>query len=116
MGLTAAGMVARPIAAFAAIDPDLVVYNAKVYTIDSASPRAEAFAVAASRFVAIGSSADIRALAGKRTRTFDAKGMTISLASSIRTITPAARRSSTKCSLAIPSRSSSSPSRASSTN
>lgn len=77
MGLSAAGMLARPIAAFAAIDPDLVVYNAKVYTIDSALPRAEAFAIAGSRFIAVGTTADIRSLAGKRTRTFDAKGMTI---------------------------------------
>jgi predicted amidohydrolase YtcJ len=77
MGLAAAGMVARPIAAFAAVDPDLVVYNAKVYTIDNSLPRAEGFAIAGSRFVAIGSSADMRALIGKRTRTFDAKGMTI---------------------------------------
>jgi len=77
MGLTAAGVLARPLYALAAIDPDLVVYNAKVYTIDSGQPRAEAFAIANSRFVAIGTSADMRALIGKRTRTFDARGMTI---------------------------------------
>jgi predicted amidohydrolase YtcJ len=77
MGLTAAGLIARPISAFSAIDPDLVVYNAKVYTVDSARPRAEAFAIAGSRFIAVGSVTDMRALAGKRTRTFDARGMTI---------------------------------------
>ena len=73
----AAGLLARPLSAFAAIDPDLIVLNAKVYTIDSAPPRVEAFAIAGSRFAALGTSADVRALAGKRTRTFDAKGMTI---------------------------------------
>ena len=80
MGLAAAGtagMLARPLEAFAALDPDLVVYNAKVYTIDSARPRAEAFAIAGGRFAAVGSSADMRALVGKRTQTFDARGMTI---------------------------------------
>jgi len=73
----AAGLLARPLSAFAAIDPDLIVLNAKVYTIDGALPRVEAFAIAGSRFAALGSSADVRALAGKRTRTFDATGMTI---------------------------------------
>ncbi len=80
MGLaaaSAAGLVARPLSALATIDPDFVVYNAKIYTIDAAAPRAEAFAIAGSRFAAVGSNADIRALIGKRTRTLDAKGMTI---------------------------------------
>jgi predicted amidohydrolase YtcJ len=77
MGLAAAGMIARPFRALAAIDPDLVVFNAKVYTIDSGFPRAEGFAISGSRFVAVGSSADMRALAGKRTQSFDARGMTI---------------------------------------
>src|SRR4029078_5413821 len=52
-------------------------FNAKVYTIDVALPRCDAFACAGSRFSAVGTSADMRALAGKRTRTFDATGMTI---------------------------------------
>jgi len=73
----AAGLLARPLSAFAAIDPDLIVLNAKVHTIDSELPRVEAFAIAGSRFAALGTSADVRALAGKRTRTFDATGMTI---------------------------------------
>ena len=76
-GAGAAGLLAGTLDALAAVDPDLVVYNAKVFTIDSALPRAGGFAIAGSRFVAIGSSADMRALASKRTQTFDAKGMTI---------------------------------------
>ena len=58
-------------------DPDLVVINAKVYTVDARAPRAEAFAVTGGRFSAVGTTADIRALAGKSTQTFDAKGMTV---------------------------------------
>jgi predicted amidohydrolase YtcJ len=57
--------------------PDLIVINAKVYTMDARAPRAEAFAVSAGRFVAVGSTSDIKNLAGKNTQTFDAKGMTV---------------------------------------
>ena len=60
-----------------AIDPDLIVVNARVYTVDGLMPRAEAFAVNAGRFVAVGSSSEMRSLAGKRTQTIDAKGMTV---------------------------------------
>ena len=58
-------------------DADLVVFNAKVYTVDPALPRAEAFAIKGGRFVAVGKSADIKALIGKRSQTFDAKQMTV---------------------------------------
>ncbi|HQZ40614.1 MAG TPA: amidohydrolase [Vicinamibacterales bacterium] len=58
-------------------DPDLIVINAKVYTMDTQAPRAEAFAVTAGRFTAVGATGDIRGLAGQRTEVFDAKGMTV---------------------------------------
>ncbi len=58
-------------------DPDLIVINAKVYTVDSNALRAEAFAVTADKFSAVGSTADIRSLAGANTQVFDAQGMTI---------------------------------------
>jgi predicted amidohydrolase YtcJ len=58
-------------------DPDTIVVNAKVYTMDPQVPRAEAFAIVNGRFVAVGSTADIKGLAGSRTQTFDAKGMTV---------------------------------------
>ncbi len=58
-------------------DADLVVLNAKVYTMDPSAPRAGAFAVSGGRFTAIGSTADIRGLIGKKTQTFDAKQMTV---------------------------------------
>jgi predicted amidohydrolase YtcJ len=80
MGLTAAGvagvlaprwLIASP------AEPDLIVFNARVFTMDPVMPRVEAFAVKDSRFVALGTSADIKALAGKRTQSFDAKQMAI---------------------------------------
>lgn len=58
-------------------DAELVVFNAKVYTVDSRAPKAEAFAVKAGRFVAVGSNKDVKALIGKSTQTLDAKQMTI---------------------------------------
>lgn len=59
------------------IDPDLVVLNATVYTVDPRMPKAQAFAVKAGRFVAVGSSAEMAALAGKATQRLDARGRTI---------------------------------------
>jgi predicted amidohydrolase YtcJ len=79
-GLAAApwpGAAAAATAAFEPQDADLVVFNAKVYTVDAAAPRAEAFAVKAGRFVALGSTAEMKALAGKSTQLVDARQMTI---------------------------------------
>lgn len=57
--------------------PDYVVLNARVLTIDNNMPRAEAFAVKGDRFVAVGTTSDIRNLASSRTEIIDAEGMTI---------------------------------------
>jgi predicted amidohydrolase YtcJ len=57
--------------------PDLVVVNAKIYTVDARLPRAEAFAIKGGRFQAVGSNADIRNLARRSTPVFDAQQMTI---------------------------------------
>ncbi len=62
---------------FTTRDPDLVVFNAKVYTVDAGMPKAEAFAVKGGRFVAVGMSADIKGLIGNKTQTYDAKQMTV---------------------------------------
>src|ERR1700734_297421 len=56
---------------------DLVVFNAKVYTVDSRMPKAEAFAVKGGRFSYLGSAAQAKAFMGRGTQTFDAKQMTI---------------------------------------
>src|SRR5690348_9825348 len=75
--LTATAAAQGQQAAIKPQDADLVVFNAKVYTADSRIPKAEAFAVKAGRFVAIGSTAEIKSLASKVTQTFDAGRMTI---------------------------------------
>src|SRR5579863_8386571 len=78
-GVSAAGLLGASAwtRAWAAETPDLIVTNAKIYTVDNAMPRAEAFAVRDGKFVAVGKSDEIRGLAGKGTQSFDAKGMTI---------------------------------------
>jgi predicted amidohydrolase YtcJ len=53
---------------------DLVIVNAKVRTMDSAKPNAEAVAVMGNKILAVGTNAEIRALAGTKTKTIDAKG------------------------------------------
>ena len=58
-------------------DAELVVLNAKVYTMDNRTPRAEAFAVKTGRFVAVGRTADVKGLIAKGTQTIDAGQMTI---------------------------------------
>jgi predicted amidohydrolase YtcJ len=58
-------------------DPDLVVFNANVYTVEPRMPRAEAFAVKGGRFAAVGTTAEIKGLAGSGTERFDAGRMTI---------------------------------------
>jgi predicted amidohydrolase YtcJ len=73
----AAAQPAPATAPTAGASPDLLLINAKVYTIDPRMPRAEAFAVSGGRFVAVGSTSDIKNLAGKNTQTFDATGMTV---------------------------------------
>lgn len=61
--------IAAPAAA-----PDRVYVNAKVWTGDAAHPAAEAFAVQGDRLVAVGSAADVRALAGPATQVVDLGG------------------------------------------
>ena len=56
---------------------DLVVFNARVYTVDARMPKAEAFAIKAGHFVAAGTTEDIKALVRKGTQTIDAKQMTV---------------------------------------
>jgi predicted amidohydrolase YtcJ len=56
---------------------ELAVVNAVVHTVDDDRPQAEAFLVRYGRFVAVGSDADIRSLATKKTEIIDAQGMTV---------------------------------------
>jgi predicted amidohydrolase YtcJ len=77
LGLTSGAVAAAWAARADAGSADLVVVNAKVYTVDARSPGAEAFAVRGGRFLAIGANDEIKRLAGLATRSFDAAGMTV---------------------------------------
>jgi len=60
MGSAVAGAALAPHAAFAdPQEPDLIVHNARIHTVDDALPKAQALAVRAGRFVAVGG-ADIK--------------------------------------------------------
>jgi predicted amidohydrolase YtcJ len=72
-----AGLLGAGLAAAQPSEGDLVVYNARVYTVDSRVPKAEAFVVRGGRFEAVGGSAEMRSLAGKGARAFDARGMAV---------------------------------------
>ncbi len=76
-GLGACASFPRTVWAQERVDPELIVFNAKIYTVDASQPRAEAFAVGEGRFLAVGSNADIRNLARRGTQRFDAQQMTI---------------------------------------
>ncbi len=80
--LTAAGLAAGCApgggqGAAATVAPDLILVNGNVLTQDDASPSAEAFAIKDGRFVAVGSSDDVRNLASPNTPVIDAAGMTV---------------------------------------
>jgi len=75
-GFAAAGLATTAWGAEAR-EADLVVTNARVYTVDDRRPKAQAFAVRGGRFIAVGSNDAIKGLIGKRTEVHDAKGATI---------------------------------------
>jgi predicted amidohydrolase YtcJ len=58
-------------------EAELAVVNATVFTVDDAQPRAEAFAVRNGRFIAVGTTADVRNPVTARTMVIDARGRTI---------------------------------------
>src|SRR6266704_5325075 len=53
---------------------DLIIFNARVRTMDQSQPAAEAVAIYGNRFVAVGSTKEIRKLASGNTKIIDAKG------------------------------------------
>ncbi len=56
---------------------DMIITGARVLTMDKVLPRAEAVALAAGRIVAVGSDAEVMALAGPQTRVIAAGGRTL---------------------------------------
>jgi predicted amidohydrolase YtcJ len=59
------------------LSPTLIIFNATVHTMDPGKPTAEAVAVYGERIVAVGSSKDIKGMAGPNTRLIDARGQLV---------------------------------------
>lgn len=57
--------------------PDLILFNGKIVTVDATFSYAEAVAIRDGRFVAVGSNADVRRLAGAGTKETDLRGRTV---------------------------------------
>ena len=74
LSLVALGFVALAPPHAAPAGPDVIVTNARVYTVNRAQPWAEAVAIAGERIVQVGSRAEIEALRGPRTEVIDAQG------------------------------------------
>lgn len=64
-------------AAPSSLTPDLLILNAAVRTMDRTAPQAEAVAITGNRIAAVGRTADLRALAGPKTRVIDAGGRSV---------------------------------------
>jgi cytosine/adenosine deaminase-related metal-dependent hydrolase len=58
-------------------DPDLILHNARVATLNAARPRVEAVATQDGKFVAAGTDAEVLKLRGDHTRVIDAGGRTV---------------------------------------
>lgn len=52
-------------------EPETILYNGNIWTVDEAQPRAQAAAIRAGRFMAVGSNDDVLPLASARTRKID---------------------------------------------
>jgi len=65
-----------PVVLAQALPPDLVLVNGTVLTVDDADTVAEALAIRAGRIVAVGTTSDIRKLAGLGTEVIDLNGRT----------------------------------------
>src|SRR5215470_1138977 len=57
--------------------PDLIIVNARIYTVDANFSTAEAVAIADGKFTTVGTTAQVRKLGGPSTRILDAGGKTI---------------------------------------
>src|SRR6266496_2570649 len=74
--LTALGLIFMSLPSFADrpfLAPDVIIVNALVHTMDQNQPVAEAIAIYRNRIVAVGSSKEIKKMAGSSTRVIDAR-------------------------------------------
>ncbi len=77
LGLAVLGILSGCGADLGVLHPDTVLFNGKIVTVDEDFSIAEAVAIKDGKFVAVGSTAQIRNLAGDRTEVFDLEGETV---------------------------------------
>jgi len=72
-------LVAAPLSAQRMLSyvPDAIFYNGKIITVDHSSNISQAIAIKGDQFIAVGSSAEVRNLAGPETRQIDLRGHTV---------------------------------------
>ena len=79
--ILAGTLLAAALAVFSPISraqpPDVVLLNGKIVTVDAALSVPQALAIRDGKILALGSTADIRALAGPATRAIDLRGYTV---------------------------------------
>ena len=59
------------------IEPEIILYNGNIYTVNPNEPRAQAVAIAGGRFIAVGTNDEVLRLATKHTKKIDAGHKTI---------------------------------------
>jgi predicted amidohydrolase YtcJ len=58
-------------------EPDVILYNGNIWTVDTRMPRAQAVAISGGRFLAVGTNEEIMSLAAGRTRKVDFGGKVV---------------------------------------
>lgn len=66
-----------PLGAQAPAEPETILFNAKIITVDRNFSTAQALAIAAGKIVAVGTNSEIQSRAGARTQRIDLKGRTV---------------------------------------
>lgn len=70
-------LAAAPLTRLRREDPELVLYNGRIWTVSDAQPEAQALAIAGGRIQALGSNRDVLALASATTRKLDLEGQRV---------------------------------------
>lgn len=73
-GVIAAGLAVSGFAPGGRVEPDLVLHNGRLWTVDPRQPEAQAIAIADGKILAVGGDSEVLAMAGPSTRKVDLGG------------------------------------------